>query len=317
MSATPKLVIITPTWAGDVDHFRVMRKSVEQSPLSAYDHYVVVQDEDMALFEEFRGRTGLHLLSTADVLPPAVERKRKTARNLSERFGRNITRLAGSLRRLLSWPDWPSYTGWHTQQLCKLKLGSELESSTVVVLDSDVVVTKAASCEDFLAPSRLVCFADWLDRGALRGKVRNWIEASEKLVGASPDQSPVNVYFDTPFVFDRDTLKKALQLLEESSGESWWNVLLACPPRRWSEFGMYKTYVGSHCAPERVEWRVPEFSRYIYNTSDSEDVVRTVGSMLVDPDVHYITIHSHASGRENWDPKTYLGQVSALLDSGT
>src|SRR5690554_4322477 len=164
MSKKPEIVIITPTWAGDIDHFRVMRKSVEQSPLAALEHYVVVQDEDMALFEEFRGRAGLHLLSTADVLPPGIERKRKTARYLSERFGRSATRLAGSLRRMVSWPEWPSYTGWHTQQLCKLKLGSELKCDTVIVLDSDVVVTKAASCEDFLAPSRVVCFADWIDR---------------------------------------------------------------------------------------------------------------------------------------------------------
>lgn len=316
ISTKPEIVIITPTWAGDVDHFRVMRKSVERSPLAELEHYVVVQDEDMPLFEEFRGRSGLTLLSTADVLPPEIERKRRTARRLSDRFGRNVTRLAGSLRRLFSLPEWPSYTGWHTQQLCKLKLASELECDKAVILDSDVVVTKYASCEDFLASSRVVCFADWVARRDLRGKVKNWVEESEALVGALGLSDSVNAYFDTPFVFDRDTLRKALQLLEKRSGEPWWNALLARPPRRWSEFGFYKAFLGCHCDPKHVEWRTPEFSKYIYNASDPESVVGVVRSMLMDPNIHYITIHSHAGGRESWDPESYLDRVTALLGQG-
>jgi hypothetical protein len=81
MSNKQRMVFITPTWAGDLDHFRVMRASLEQSPLAGFDHYVVVQHEDIALFEEFRGRSGLTLLSTRDVLPesnafPASQRTR-------------------------------------------------------------------------------------------------------------------------------------------------------------------------------------------------------------------------------------------------
>lgn len=305
-----KIVIITSTWSGDIDHFRVMRKSVEQSPLAELDHYVVVQDEDMPLFEEFRGRSGLKLLSTASVLPLDVEKKRKKARILSDRFGRNITRLAGSLRRLFFLPEWPSYTGWHTQQLCKLKLASELECDKAVILDSDVVVTKAASCQDF---SGNVCFAKWSARSEVRGKVKNWIAESESLVRSTQASDPVNVYFDTPFVFDCTALQGALRMLEVHSGRSWWDALLARPPRRWSEFGFYKAFLSNHYTQTDIEWREPHFSRYIYNTSNAKSVIEAVRSMLIDPDVHYITIHSHASGRETWSPDEYLDRVAELL----
>jgi hypothetical protein len=114
---------------------------------------------------------GLTLLSTRDVMPAEVERRRVRARRLSERFGRNFTRICGSLKRLVSWPLWPSYTGWHTQQLCKLKLATELDCDTAVVIDSDVLVTPHADAGDFFGDSGVVCFAHWQHRSELRGAI--------------------------------------------------------------------------------------------------------------------------------------------------
>jgi hypothetical protein len=315
MSDVPQIVFITPTWAGDLDHFRVMRCSLERSRLARFDHYVVVQDEDLHLFEEFRGRAGLKLLSTKDVLPADVERRRVRARLVSKRFGRNFTTLCGSLKRLLSWPKWPSYTGWHTQQLCKLKLASELEYDLAVVLDSDLVVTPHAIADDFFGGSGAVCFARWSSRTELEGKVKNWVAESEALVGADYKADPFNVYFDTPFVFDRRQLSAALEALELASGKKWWSALLARPPRRWSEFGFYKAFL-MHKAPEgAIEWREPSFCRYVYDTSDPQAVVDTMVEMISDSSIHYVTIHSQASGRQNWDPQAYLDPLLSMIKS--
>jgi len=313
MNTEPRIVLITPTWAGDLEHFRVMRRSLELSPLSMLAHYVVVQDEDLWLFEEFRGQPGLRLLSTRDVLPDVIERRRVRARALSGRFGRNFTRICGSLKRLCSWPKWPSYTGWHTQQLCKLKLASELDCDLAVVLDSDVVVTPHAALHDFFGGGGAVCYASWQERTALRGKVKNWVRECEALVGVSGENGPVNVYFDTPFVFDRHLLGAALSDLESRSGKRWWQALLNRPPRRWSEFGFYKAFLMHRAADRMIEWREPEFIRYIFDTSEPLHVVESVRSMMSDPGVHYVTLHSQASGRENWDPRAYLGPLFDAL----
>lgn len=313
MRVEPHIVFVTPTWAGDLDHFRVMRCSLEQSNLARHDHYVVVQDEDISLFEEFRGRPGLTLLSTKDVLPAVVERRRVRARAISERFGRDFTRICGSLKRIISWPLWPSYTGWHTQQLCKLKLASELDCDIAVVLDSDLIITSAASAEDFFGPAGVVCFANWSRRNELGGKVRNWVLETEQLVEAEYKADPVNVYFDTPFVFDRRLLSSALAFLESNTGKNWWAALLDLPPRRWSEFGFYKAFLTYRVAEVAVDWREPSFFRYVYDTSAPQKVVDTVGEMMADPRVHYVTIHSQASGRETWDPQAYLEPLLLLL----
>lgn len=316
MSSDPRLVLITPTWRGDLEHFRAMRCSLEHSGLAELDHYVIVQNEDLSLFEEFRGRAGLILLSTKDVLPESVERRRMRARMLSEHLGRNFTRICGSLRRVVGWPLWPSYTGWHTQQICKLKLASELGCDKAVILDSDVVVTPSATVQDFLASSRIVCFTEWRKRSDLSGKVRNWVLESERLVDADHEVDPVNTYFDTPFVFDRRVLSAALAYLESKNGTAWWSALFERPPRRWSEFGFYKAYLTYKVPRESIDWLAPSFSRYIYDTSDPERVIDTVRKMIVDPDIHYVTIHSQASGRESWDPKAYLAPLLSLLMEG-
>ncbi|KMQ73559.1 DUF6492 family protein [Marinobacter subterrani] len=316
MSSAPRIAFITPTWAGDLEHFRVMRRSFEQSPLAGFDHYVVVQDEDLSLFEAFRNRPGLKLLSTRDVLPAEVEYRRARARKLSERFGRDFTRICGSLKRLFSWPLWPAYTGWHTQQLCKFKLASELDADTAVILDSDVVVTPAAGAGDFLGASGVVCFATWSRRADLGGKVKNWVVESEWLAGASEPADPVNVYFDTPFVLDRELLASAMADLGNRTGRDWWSALLERPPRRWSEFGFYKAYLTHRVPAAAVDWREPPFFRYVYDTSNPQRVIDTVCEMMEDPAVHYVTIHSQASGRENWDPQAYLKPLLSLINRG-
>jgi len=316
MSAQPSIAFITATWAGDLDHFRVMRHSFERSQLAGFDHYAIVQDEDLPLFQEFRGRPGLTLLSTKDVLPELVERRRVRARRLSDRFGRDFTRICGSLKRKLSWPLWPSYTGWHTQQLCKLKLASELDCDAAIILDSDVLVTPSAVAGDFLSDSGAVCFAEWRSRAQLEGKVKNWVVESERLVGADYSADPVNVYFDTPFVLDRGLLVSALTDLERNAGKSWWFALLDRPPRRWSEFGFYKAYLKYRVPEGAVEWREPLFFRYVYDTSNPQRVIETVGKIIGDPSVHYVTIHSQASGRENWNSQAYLKPLLSLLNRG-
>lgn len=306
------MILITSTWAGDLDHFRVMRRSVEMSPLADLPHYVVVQTEDLPLFAEFSERHNLRLISTAEILPADVESKRIRARRISQKMGRNVTRIAGSLRRKLSWPSWPSYTGWHTQQLCKLLMASNADCDAAIVLDSDVLVTPNACPEDFIS-NDIMCFGSWQDRTKLKGKAKNWIEQSEALVHAQSRSDSVNTYFDTPFVFNTKMLCRMLAYLESRSGKLWWQVLLDRPPRRWSEFGVYKAYL-THHSDSPVRWREPEFCRYIYDTSDPAQIISTVRVMINDPGIHFITIHSQSAGRQTWDAGAYLGALLKIIE---
>jgi hypothetical protein len=192
-------------------------------------------------------------------------------------------------------------------------LASELDCDKAVVIVSDVVVTPHADVADFSSDSEVLCFAQWEKRSELRGKVRNWLAESERLVGERSGSEWVNVYFDTPFVLDKNVLTMALQALESSRGKAWWSTLLDCPPRRWSEFGYYKAFLASRERQLDVEWRKPEFSRYLYDSHDPEAVVNQVRSFMQDALVDYVTIHSQASGRHEWPSEDFLMPILSDL----
>lgn len=299
-------VLLTPTWAGDLEHFRLLRASLSRSPLAALQHHVVVQTEDLPLFEVFAREPNLVLRTTAEVLPPQVEQRRLQARGIGARAGRHLTRISGSLSRTLGWPQWPAYTGWHTQQLCKLAIASETDCAITIVLDSDVVVTPAARLEDFCSPGAVVCFAQWQSSQSLRGKVRKWVDNAALVTGEAPlaNAQPVNTYFDTPFVFSTHVLRAMLSYLEQQGGAPWWQVLLRQPPRRWSEFGVYKQFL-QQWRQQPVDWRSPDFMQYLFDTRDASAVVKQVVNVFDQPDIHYVTLHSQSSGKRNWSARSY------------
>ncbi|WP_027329455.1 DUF6492 family protein [Marinimicrobium agarilyticum] len=309
-------IVLTPTWAGDLDHFRLLRASLARSPLAALEHHVVVQTEDLPLFRKFAEEPNVVLRSTAEVLPPIVEKHRRRARHIGAHAGRHLTRISGSLRRTLGWPRWPSYTGWHTQQLCKLAVASERERATTIVLDSDVVVTPSAHINDFRTPGAVVCFAQWQPLSSLRGKVRKWVDNAAELTDTIPtsEAQNVNTYFDTPFVLDGEVLRAMLSYLEARSGLPWWQHLLNQPPRRWSEFGLYKQYLKTW-SRQPVDWRAPEQMHYLFDTSNAAAVVKQVTHLFQRPDIHYITLHSQSSGKHDWGASDYTESLLEWINT--
>ncbi|MDZ7683904.1 MAG: DUF6492 family protein [Gammaproteobacteria bacterium] len=243
------------TWAGDRQHFDLLRHSLERSPLAAVPHDVVVQEEDLLQFERYR-KASLRLISSRDVLPDQVEASRRQARRWQQRLGRRLTTAAGSLARYTGQPRWVRYTGWHTQQLCKLAMVAASEVDTVVVLDSDLIVTAHADTQDFIhGEGGAVCYQNWLSAAELSTKVRHWQATAHRLLGLDvPDEGPFDCYYDTPFVFHAPAVREMLSWLETRYGQPWWQTLLAQPPRRWSEFGTYRTFLRHHYN-ESVKWR--------------------------------------------------------------
>ena len=296
MRADTRFCLITPTWSGDIDHFRLLRASLDRSPLVDVPHHVVVQTEDRALFDEFKS-PAMRLCTTADVLPPDVEAARQWARLASNRLGRHLTRLSGSVNQATGWPHWPALTGWHTQQICKYAVARASGVDVAVVLDSDVIVTPWATLSDFQTEEHIRCFATWDKRSDIKGKVRNWVNQAEQLTEFVPVVgSQVNTYFDTPFILNCSVMNEMLDWLETRHQAPWWQVMLSQPPRRWSEFGTYKAYLAK-VAADRVDWCEPSMGRYLYDTSDEDRLAEQVKCFLKDPAIHFFSIHSQNSGR--------------------
>lgn len=314
--AEGQVSLITPSWVGDLEQFRLQRASLDRSALAEIPHTVVVQTEDKHAFSGFDSKA-LELKTTSDVLPFEVEARRLSARRASRLLGRHLTRVCGSARRTLGWPRWPAFTGWHTQQISKLALAAQAQSEYVLVLDSDVIVTRSANLGGLLSQQEIVCFSEPKSLEHFRGKTRKWVLQADKLlkVGA-PANDVYDCYFDTPFLLHSASVRAMLDWLEEQYQTPWWQALLNQPPRRWSEFAIYKRFLqlrSEEDSSTQVKWLAPDHMHYIFDASDTDRLLDELRSRLADPNTHFITVHSQSSGRGLWNAADFTSKVMPIL----
>lgn len=306
----PQFTLLTVTWSRDKPHFSLLRQSLAQSRFAHIPHHVVVHHEDLALFREF---PDIILHSTADILPPKVEQRRREALVWQSRLGRRGTVVSGSLTRYTGWPRWVRYTGWHTQQLSKLAFAVRSPTETLVVLDSDVIVTPQAEAADFISPGKILCYEHWQPLSSLSHKVQHWQSTAHRLFGQRfPSGAQCDVYYDTPFVLHTSAVRDLLDWLAHHHDSHWWEVLLRLPPRQWSEFGIYKQYLRTRTSLP-LEWRPADCMAYLFDVSDRRHLVEQVSQLLHQPNCHYVTIHSQSSGRQLWTAEAYRDTVSRCL----
>jgi hypothetical protein len=317
MTDSPTISLMTPTWAGDLAQYRVLMRSLQNSPLSAQPHTTIVQTEDETALRRI-APSAASIITTAELLPQSVERRRRQARKLSERLGRHVTRTAGSMTRSLGWPNWPRYTGWHTQQLCKLALAAQAETDYVVAVDSDVIVTPAATLDPLFREAGIACFSQPRHIDDFHGKTRNWISQADRLLDAPTRDGWHDAFFDTPFLLHAETVRQLLAGLEDRYDCAWWQALLAQPPRRWSEFATYKRFlkiIDGTPGAESVHWLRPNAVHYIFDASDTERLIAEVKQHLDDPSTHFITVHSQSSGRGLWSAEAFADDLLGLINS--
>ncbi len=321
MAPSPTISLVTPTWSGDLDHYRILLRSLAQGPLGGLEHTTVVQSEDFAVFSalltDSQNSHTTRLRSTEQVLPPAIEQARRRATSLQTLIGRHITRISGSLSRELGWPHWPHYTGWHTQQISKLAMASQADTDYVLVVDSDVVVTPAADLTEILKRDAVVCFSDRKPLAQFKGKTRKWVLQADALLHIPPNrQQSYDSYFDTPFLLHVATLRSMFAWLEQAYQQPWWQVLLAQPPRRWSEFATYKAFLlelADGQSDTTAHWQTPDMMSYIFDASDTERLLSEFQASWQDPDIQFITVHSQSSGRQRWHPHSFADDLLTLI----
>lgn len=323
LAHTPTVSLVTPTWSGDLDHYRVLLRSLENKSLSGLKHTTVVQTEDLALFSGLlaasAGPVATQLCTSEQVLPAEVELARCQALRYQKIWGRHVTRLCGSASRVLGGPNWPRYTGWHTQQISKLAMVAQADTDYVLVIDSDVIVTPAADLSTMLSDNGIICFSDRKPLTQFKGKTRKWVLQADGILRVPSDpQREYDSYFDTPFLLHVATVRAMFAWLENEYRQPWWRVLLAQSPRHWSEFAIYKLFLqkNSDEHPETVvRWLAPSMMRYIFDTRDTVKLLSELQQYWQDPAIHFITVHSQSSGRQRWRAHEFVEEFLAMINN--
>ena len=184
------------------------------------------------------------------------------------------------------------------------------DTDYVLIIDSDVIVTPAADLAGILGHDGIVCFSSRKPLSEFKGKTRKWVLQAEALLRTTPvDEGKYDAYFDTPFLLHVNTVRAMFAWLERTYKQPWWQVLLAQPPRRWSEFATYRLFLEqlSESRPDRqVTWLAPLMMHYIFDASEPERLLSALQKSWHDPAIHFITVHSQGSGRQAWPVATYV-----------
>ena len=299
---------LTVTWSNDKDRFSMLRKSILKSSLSSIQHDVVVQSEDFNQFQEYAG-TKVGLLSSKDILPEGVDDLRLAARAKQLKYGRRATRLSSSLARYTRIFDWSRYLGWQAQQLSKLAYAASSDCDSIVILDSDVIVTRHADLSLFQNQNKPFCFERFVEREDMSGKTKKWVETAESVFGLpSNDTKRVGSYFDTPFIMIPEYVRSMINDIETRYNKPWWQALIGLPPRRWSEFALYKNFLRNSQNANPINWAPADNVGFIFDLSSKESVLEAIDRLQKDK-CHYITLHSQASGKHDWSVLSYADQI--------
>lgn len=306
---------LTPSWRGDLGHFRLQRKTLAHFGLDDSPHHVVVQTEDMELFRPLE-TGGVVLHATADVLPPSVEAGRQDCLRRSAGGNRHIARLRRSANKRFGWFPWVRYYGWQIQQITKLAAPVALDLDVTVVLDSDTLICGPVNLAQTTVDQQTIHIrSPQIINTETPGISHRWLATAHRLLDIPHhDTNLSNGRLGTPVVFDKATLSALMRKL----GPHWYDKLLSLPPASWSEFALYNTYA-EHFARNQLApmdnspfWRVSVLA----DDDQRHQATTLIRQAFADPDYRFLTIQSDARDQAKWKGDDFSAIVEDVMSQG-
>ncbi len=210
MTQETQLSFLTPSFFGDFEQCTLLCESLEKFVVEDYVHYLIVDRADCKLFRSLEN-SRTKVLSKEEVLPSWVSSWRFPLPQKNR-----YVRLSLKSRPI---------RGWIAQQMAKLSLCVQLKHEHVIMVDSDVFLTRRfeanALIENGLSP--LFCNMGAIDpRTEPKHAMHEvWQRMSEKMLG-SEVLDPPYPDFITPWNFWRpEVVRELKKRIELVTGKDW------------------------------------------------------------------------------------------------
>lgn len=224
MGSRDAVALITPSYRGDLERCKLLFETVDRHLTGRGLHYVIVNDEDVALFAPCATPNRV-ILPCSRFLPWNV-------RHFPLRWrGRHY------------WlhPHGKPLSGWHVQQIVKIAAAASLPQSRSWILDSDIVFFRDFDVSCLAAPASVPVLVHPKGITAELPRHVAWIAAAHRLLGLSPPTLPALDCINNLILWDRATLRAALARIEASTGRDWIEAI--CREREFSEYLIYGSFV--------------------------------------------------------------------------
>lgn len=223
---THPVALITPSHRKDLERFALLAESVDRYVTGFERHYVIVNDDDAALFAPYAGDRRV-ILPASQFLPRwlwAVPRA----------FSRRGRRVWWSFR------SGPVH-GWHIQQLIKIAASMELPQARFAMIDSDNVFFRPFDIGAHAGGEKAPLY---VERGAIAAEAPLhgvWTRAADALLGRGEASFPADDFIGNVIVWDRAAVRDMTRAIEAATGGNWQAAL--CRTRQFSEYILYGRFV--------------------------------------------------------------------------
>jgi hypothetical protein len=260
---TGTVTLVTPTFWGDLERFRLQRESIARCGITI-PQIAIVQHEDLPLFAEFRNDENLTLLSTADVLPAALERRRRASR-----YKRRDPRRWQALRPV---------HGWFAQQFCKLAGAAMCKTEGAVCLDSDIVFVRKLEDRDFFAPDGTLHLYETSDD--LDVEMAGWLSESMRFLGVKTQGKPLARYIHALATLHAEVTRDMQRFITKRHHGHWAKAMEAYNVYEYPTYGVFARHVQglNHLTAVRPEICLYYWWKSHFDSMDQDFVQRVLGS---------------------------------------
>ena len=220
------VAIVTPSFRGDVLRCALLCKSMDHFVSGSWHHYIVVENQDYALFATFNSARRT-VLKMKDILPSWLH---------------HVGILPFSNRRSL----WFSFRtgwliGWHIQQMVKIQMATVVQDEALLYCDSDVMFVRPFSVGNLRQDEKIRFYRS--DELVAAADITNpkYLVAASQLLGLGPDPFPCATYVDNLVVWSSTVVQDMCAHIEKHAGKSW----IAALGRKmiFSEYSIYGLFV--------------------------------------------------------------------------
>jgi Family of unknown function (DUF6492) len=218
------LAVLTPSFRGDASLFADLHRSVLAHTTRSVVHHVVTPPSDAHLFREYEGAR-CRVWTHRDFLP---------------RYCWSVPNASGltlNLRR-----PWPPVRGWVVQQIMKLAAVGVINARAVLIVDSDAVLVREATLDQFTQSGRLGCYRK--DQAVTAGMERHvmWHNVARELLRLPGTAvPPLPDYVNPICVWDPNVVRSLRAHIADSTGRNWVDAVAG--RLHVSEFVVYGVFV--------------------------------------------------------------------------
>jgi hypothetical protein len=220
------VALVTPTHRNDIERFALLCDSIEQRVDGYAKHYVIVNDDDVALFAQWSNVRrvivpGSQLLPRWLKLLPFVLRKNR--------------RVWWSFRT-------KPVHGWHVQQILKIGAALQLPEQRYCLIDSDNVFVRPFDLRAYAGAEKTPLYVEHAAISADAPLHGPWTRNCTHLLGpVAPTTFPADDYVGNGIVWDKQAVRDMTSTIERVTGKSWAHAL--CSTRDFSEYLLYGHFV--------------------------------------------------------------------------